>query len=504
MKKWMRMMALLLSLALCAGCATGLAEAGERAPGLGTKLGDFSVQTIDGDTFSLSGALEEKDMVLINLWASWCGPCGMEFPYLQQAYEKYQDRVAVIALSTEPDDSPEVLTSYARSRGMTFPVANDSATNLAMRFQVTAIPTSLVVDRFGRVALILVGAQPSEEAFDRIFEYFTSEEYTETTVLDGIPPALPTVSPAEPEALDDALNIEGGSLSFVNSEDRYTWPMVPATVDGRDVLVSSNAGQDGATARVTTLLTANEGDVLAFDFFTSTEAMYDLLTVRVDGETVKSFGGAHDWMRWAIRLPAGEHEVAFSYEKNGTVDSDEDTVMLDNVALLSGGEAAAALAALPAAPVSDAFDVRVSGDAAKRIAFDAPEGFLDQLVRCEDGWIVNADIVELEFALPAGIDPERAFLYSNFDDSIIPMSGALDEAGGVYRAATGVDSMASTGYSYTGVYFYPSDPVEDESLFHGTLLFADAENADAFVEQLSQYYPVSWAYAEDGVVDAAS
>ena len=75
MKHFRWTLALMLALTLC---LTSAAWAESPAAGhLGEVLPDFTVDTIDGGTFTLSEALAEKDMVLINLWASWCGPCAM-------------------------------------------------------------------------------------------------------------------------------------------------------------------------------------------------------------------------------------------------------------------------------------------------------------------------------------------------------------------------------------------------------------------------------------------
>ena len=70
----------------------------------GRTLPDFSVNTIGGSTFTLSESLKTHDLVLINLWATWCGPCRMEFPYLETAWQQYGSRVDVIALSIEETD----------------------------------------------------------------------------------------------------------------------------------------------------------------------------------------------------------------------------------------------------------------------------------------------------------------------------------------------------------------------------------------------------------------
>lgn len=177
MKKLLIAMTLLALL-----CATALAEAPEY---LGKPLKDFTVKTVDGGTFTLSEALKDHDMVLINLWATWCGPCGMEFPFLEEAYRQYSDRVAVVALSIDPEETADVLGDYARENGMTFPVGSDTDTQLAYAFEVMFIPTSVVVDRFGNVAAVETGAMTSTESFTELFDYFLSDDYTQTRVLEG-------------------------------------------------------------------------------------------------------------------------------------------------------------------------------------------------------------------------------------------------------------------------------------------------------------------------------
>ncbi len=115
---------------------------------LANRLADFTFTTYDGESFSLYETLQKKDMVLINIWATWCGPCRMEFPYMEEAYEDYKDRIEIFALSCEPDDTDEVLKDFAEELGLTFPMGRDSA-GLSSTFRVNAIPTSIVIDRFG-------------------------------------------------------------------------------------------------------------------------------------------------------------------------------------------------------------------------------------------------------------------------------------------------------------------------------------------------------------------
>ena len=176
-------LALALALAICLPVR---AESYGEMP-LGEPMEDFSVTMADGSSFTLSEALKDHDMVLLNFWATWCPPCAFEFPFLQSAYEKYSDRAAVIALSVDPEDTGEMISDYAEEYGLTFPVGSDTDTKLSYTFVKEGIPTSVVIDRFGNIALVEVGAQASEETFCRLFDYFLREDYTKTEILDGIP-----------------------------------------------------------------------------------------------------------------------------------------------------------------------------------------------------------------------------------------------------------------------------------------------------------------------------
>lgn len=172
MRKW-------ISLALVALMLLCWTAGAEGSPSyLGEAMPDFTVETIDGGSFTLSEALEDHDMVLINLWATWCVYCELEFPYLQEAYERYGDRVAVIALSLEPGDTMEVMSAFAAEKGLTFPIGSELGLGLAEMFEVQGIPMSIVVDRFGDIAYAQAGAMPDAEAFCSMFEYFLNEDYS--------------------------------------------------------------------------------------------------------------------------------------------------------------------------------------------------------------------------------------------------------------------------------------------------------------------------------------
>lgn len=150
--------------------------------GLGDMMFDFTITDTDGNTHTLSQLLQEKDAVVLNFWFMNCQPCKAEFPYLQQAYEKYSDRIAVLALNPIDTDE-EAVAQYKADMGLTMPVAVVDP-QWAQILGLTAYPTTVVIDRFGTVTLIHEGSIPSTEGFEAIFKTFVGEDYVQDVVED--------------------------------------------------------------------------------------------------------------------------------------------------------------------------------------------------------------------------------------------------------------------------------------------------------------------------------
>ena len=139
-------------------------------------MDDFTVPTCDGGSFTLSEALKDHELVLINFWATWCEPCAYEFPFLQEAWEKNSDRVAVIALSVEPKDTLDEVKAYAREMGLTFPMGNVGDTGLGA-FANQGTPTSVIVDQNRKILVSEVGIRYSAEDFEDMFEGYYSSNF---------------------------------------------------------------------------------------------------------------------------------------------------------------------------------------------------------------------------------------------------------------------------------------------------------------------------------------
>jgi thiol-disulfide isomerase/thioredoxin len=98
--------------------------------------------------------------VLLNLWASWCGPCREEMPLLQAAHESYGERVAFLGVNTE--DSTDAAASLLGDLGITYPQVVDVDGDLLAHLGPPGLPVTVVLDRDGRVAGTHIGQLDSQ------------------------------------------------------------------------------------------------------------------------------------------------------------------------------------------------------------------------------------------------------------------------------------------------------------------------------------------------------
>ncbi len=223
---------LLILLALTLFLAVS-ASAEDESPLLGKPFPDFTVTDIDGNTFTLSEALKDHEAVLINFWATWCGPCRSEFPEINKVYEEYKDKVAFIALSTEPRDTNEVISSFREDNGLTLPMGRDENCKLYDYTEVNNIPVTVIVDRFGNVVFFRLGSLRTADDLRRTLNAFLGDEYTETAVLHSIPADTSTV--ALPISPARALRIENqgarkGVIHIEGKEDTLFFYVVEDSV----------------------------------------------------------------------------------------------------------------------------------------------------------------------------------------------------------------------------------------------------------------------------------
>jgi len=112
---------------------------------------DFTVEDIDGNPVSLSDFIGKP--VVVNFWASWCGPCKSEMPAFQQAWETYGDRVefVLVNLTDNNQETVESAKKFLASTEYTFPVYFDTQLSGAMAYGVVGIPATYFIDDQGYV-----------------------------------------------------------------------------------------------------------------------------------------------------------------------------------------------------------------------------------------------------------------------------------------------------------------------------------------------------------------
>jgi cytochrome c biogenesis protein CcmG/thiol:disulfide interchange protein DsbE len=114
-----------------------------------TRAPDFSLGLFDGSTFTLSGALQTGKPVVVNFWASWCGPCADEAPLLQDAAQRYGNRVTFVGVDVQDVDTDG--QAFIRKYGITYPNGSSGAGPISIQYGMRGVPETYFVAPDGRL-----------------------------------------------------------------------------------------------------------------------------------------------------------------------------------------------------------------------------------------------------------------------------------------------------------------------------------------------------------------
>jgi thiol-disulfide isomerase/thioredoxin len=126
----------------------------------------FALSTLDGGEFVLDESLETP--VVINFWATWCGPCRSEMPALQTAADRFDGQVHIVAVNQA--ESAATVQEFVDEFGLTLTIPMDAEQTAADRYNVSGLPTTFFVDRNGVIQRVWLGEMNSVTLAEGIAE----------------------------------------------------------------------------------------------------------------------------------------------------------------------------------------------------------------------------------------------------------------------------------------------------------------------------------------------
>jgi cytochrome c biogenesis protein CcmG/thiol:disulfide interchange protein DsbE len=132
------------------------AQSVEEAAKPGYRAPSFELIGLDGNTYKVGG--ERDRPVLINFWASWCGPCHIEAPDLQTLYEEYEGKLDLYSINVMSLDTRKGAEKFIEEYGLTFPIpVDEDGTVASKKYRVDGYPTSFLVNQEGMVTEAVFG-----------------------------------------------------------------------------------------------------------------------------------------------------------------------------------------------------------------------------------------------------------------------------------------------------------------------------------------------------------
>ncbi len=332
---------------------------------LGDVMYDFSITDVNGDVYKLSELLETKRMVMLNFWYIDCSWCNKEFPGLNDAYANYQEQLEVLAINDYATDTLTEVRNFPttgayKDDNLIMPIFKISdPDSLAIGkfggFSAgsTGYPTTILIDRYGVICMIEQGAIVGESKWNKIFDYFTADNYTQKLIEkaeDLTPPELADVEWVGSDVIAGNFNSENILVEYAPEVgDDYSWNFVIGEKDGIKYIKPSNIS-DNSYGILYANVQLKPGEAVMFDYFASCEYANDRMVIIVEGDDICSLTGVNsgslsnpkDWEQCCAFVdprPITEdnkndlvtYEVAFAYLKDTEIFDGDDTVYLKNL-----------------------------------------------------------------------------------------------------------------------------------------------------------------------------
>jgi len=126
----------------------------------GSPAPQFTLGSRAGQNVSL--AQYKGQVVMLNFWASWCGPCRQEMPLLESIYKKYNRLgFTMIGVNVEPDSN--AANEWMKATPVSFPILYDKDSKVSKMYDVAGMPSTVIIDRTGKVRVLHRGYKPGDE-----------------------------------------------------------------------------------------------------------------------------------------------------------------------------------------------------------------------------------------------------------------------------------------------------------------------------------------------------
>ena len=314
---------------------------------LGDIMYDFEFTDSDGITRKLSETLAEKKMVMLNFWYSDCSWCYKEFPAINTVYGDFKNEIEIFALNDYPGETIDDVKSWKHSdMNLQFPMGLITNGLGIGSFGGGGWPMTVIIDRYGMVAMAHAGAITSEYVWKQIFTHFTADNYQQKLVKDYndiVSIQEPTEEFPGNDVIAGAINQGDINVNYYPADEKtdgeawkYVWPFVETTFNGETCIKASNNRVDSSYAILYADVELKAGQAVGFDYIISSEQGMDVAIIIIDGNDIYQMSGYDTNQQWKtcypwVALQDGTYTLAICYMKDGTNNVGDDTMYIDNM-----------------------------------------------------------------------------------------------------------------------------------------------------------------------------
>lgn len=153
------------------GCSLSSSTSINNTAGTSTRVGgtapDFMLPGLDGTMVTLDQY--RGSPVLLNFWATWCGPCRTEMPFLEEVYREWEEK-GLVMLAVNVGETAATVQSFMDENGFTMPVLLDRTQATSRNYNITGIPTTFILDKDGIIREKVIGIFTSVNSIEQRLE----------------------------------------------------------------------------------------------------------------------------------------------------------------------------------------------------------------------------------------------------------------------------------------------------------------------------------------------